>query len=385
MPQPALPAELIRVILQLVNGEGHAYKNQATLARCCLISTAILPLAREELYRSVGLYQSYDTCDTVLIRTIADTPHIAACVQSLDFAYWAADPMEPSSPSGQETMTEVTAACCNVRRIHITSSEDGVDSLRAGEILEAIGSSTETLETLSLDGFNTWWPRDLATLLSSFSRLKHLKIAFLHHPHSLQLATPPTFQLQSLEARQLIAPAVFSAILQNSTNSLRSLAIFSDADYAALALERFTNLRKITLHWRARPSRLSLIPPLDLLNLCTHLKSLELALGADARHRLPHMPLDTLRLLRLLPPALTSLSDAGWLSLDTETLLSIFPHRHLLPNLRHFHVPIHERIAEGGWRRRSKEAAGLVEEAAARKGVTVQWWNTQPRARVVDE
>lgn len=216
MPQPTLPAELIRDIIKQIDSDdkeqGPNHIRNALVA-CCRASKALLPFARKRLYQSPVI--EHNEYDSSFLRTVVGAPQLAAMVRSLEI--W--------TPSGPDTLNETIAACVNVRKIFLHC---GNGYLTGGDVQQAIAGSAGTLETLELERGGRWEAGDVLKFFTSFKHLKHLKVDMIelvdYSWFRLGDCAPPTFSLVSFEERKGMEVALMNKILKGSTESLESLA-----------------------------------------------------------------------------------------------------------------------------------------------------------------
>lgn len=221
MPQPQLPTELLRAIIAELGSD----KRRPSLAACCLVSKAMLPLVQEELYHSVHVLIENQGQDQGRVRseqlsaTVRSHPRIAALVKTLVIC-----PM--SNATGQQvrlTAEALVGACERLRQFKVYAgaghNEEGPEWLE--QLLEKRG---KTLHSLDVEGHYRWSAVAFVDMLNHLPRLQHLALREApivdDDPNHLPR---PSFHLQTLNLSDPAPPALLDLLLSASHDSLRQL------------------------------------------------------------------------------------------------------------------------------------------------------------------
>ncbi|GAA5871257.1 hypothetical protein JCM8547_007235 [Rhodosporidiobolus lusitaniae] len=217
------------------------------LASCCLVSKAVLIVARAELYKSLELHIGLDEADCVegtqYIKSSApplealQLPHIGSLVH--DFRVVAATD-GASATTLKTALKDLASSLTNVRSLHFDQYSGHLLPLfaRAFPSLREVKGATLTTET---------WEASLV--------LPHLEGLGCEMPHpeedlaaleKTQLPSPPSLRAFSIKGHQG-SPAVLRTLLRRSVSTLHTVRL--PAPFLPLLgpLDAFSSLRTLFL------------------------------------------------------------------------------------------------------------------------------------------
>ncbi|ORY80242.1 hypothetical protein BCR35DRAFT_352566 [Leucosporidium creatinivorum] len=396
---PTLPTELILSILGFLTHE-------RSVARCCRLSRAFLPLMRQRLYRDITFGEtetSYPDFASGAGAEFGDWRHSpplhvlnersTRLYHSLCHNYYLSSlPRRVIIDTYQSADTERAALLDHLLEQCPYAESVALRSLGRGfcwaegdhqQVMETIRRLLPRLKELRIE---EWTSRSSEGKLEAFGRLEHLKslrIDAMDAEHFKDNA-PLQFHLQHLHIGDAIPPATLSFLTASSLPSLRDLTLTID-EYA-YDLTSYSSLSSLSLRialvdWDAQDEHEDLARNLSS-TLATCPPSVTSIAIMDVGQTARLDVLDRTRVLDHLPPSLSRL-DLGKTSLGTEYLLELFAKPSFLPSLSH--------IILGGWietdfrsdhylgvQRREEEERRAVERVFAERAkggreVRVQW------------
>lgn len=377
MPQPRLPTELLRAIiaeLALSRDPG----KRADLVACCLASKAMLPLAQEQLYKTVYVITSVGQKDKApLVRrerlsaTIRNNPRIAALVKTLEL-HWCGGATE------RPMVQALVSACERLEQLWWHSESFG-DSESAGWFEGMLKNRGKTLLALGVQGYYSWSTVSFVDMLHHLPRLQDLTLHDLHDLPDLRDALAhlprPSFHLQALDLPNPAPPALFDLLLGASQDSLETLRFGGVKSDDVYDFSSFHSLRHVELtpHGPSmdRTELLHLFRSVDTMPSLRTLNVESDGLVPDFDHIFAE-DLEAINFLRLLPPSLRHIYQHFGLGLSTPYLLEFLNDRTCLPLSKRLEIRKHS-VTDGKWVRRPTEEVDAIESAAKARGVEVLW------------
>lgn len=190
----------------------------------------LLPFARSELYREVGIVivgcsedqspppvpGSFATLAVGLLVTLLSSAHLATLVQKLHLA--AGSGCAPGS--AQRAVELALLACTELQELSI-ELQDG--RLSTGWLEEAVPGSTKQLLRLQVDGRYEWSSRLFGGMLERHPFLRHLELGRLDGIDRFLL--PVSLQLESFAVAQLLDADLLDRFIRRSRPSLKHLRL----------------------------------------------------------------------------------------------------------------------------------------------------------------
>ncbi|GAA6003349.1 hypothetical protein JCM10207_000288 [Rhodosporidiobolus poonsookiae] len=305
-PPPPLPAELIALILDKLSEDWNA--KLADLARCALVSSAFLALARERLYRSIKLgchdltlFYEYllDYPTTRLLETLGLQPTVSLLVRKVTIARTE---LHHGPPLEFAPILSATLLLCkNVQELEVPAGYEGL-VLDAKQILAAAEEALPPMQRLtfnSLDGNGVMW-----MLLAHLQRqINHVVFhdRWPKWPFDVEPDPLPHLALTSLSAFYYSSyrPAILELIFSSCSSTLTTLHL-GLLPATLPDMGTFPNLRTLTLEIPLGPRKV-----LFLASLPTVIKA-----AVTLRHLIidPATPLTLSNIRTLSSPSPTSLA-----------------------------------------------------------------------------
>lgn len=392
---PTLPTELILNILGFLTQD-------RSLARCCRLSTAFLPLMRPRLYRNITFgeaetsYPDFGPKDPSLgdgrllppLHLLNDRS--TRLYHSLRHNSYLADlPRRIIIDTYQSADDERAALLDRLLEVCSQAESVGLRSLGRGfcwaegdhqHVMATIGRLLPRLKELRIEEWTSLASEGQLEPFAGLVHLESLRIDAMDADNFKDNRALP-FHLRHLHIGDPISPATLSFLLTSSLSSLRDLTLA--VDEFAYDLAPCTNLSSLTLRialddWDAQDEHEQLARNLaaTLASCPPSVTSITLL---DVGHTAKVDVLDKARALDSLPPSLTRL-DLGKISLGSEYLLDVFTNPAFLPSLSWIRI--------GGWietdfrgeqylgleRRQEEERRAVERIFAERRGSVIVKW-----------
>lgn len=372
MTLPSIPPEITGIILShLYSASVEPATAHKRLATCCLVSKAILPLARAELYCSLHLHctsrntlNPFEAQSARILRTLAEYPHISALVRHLHVSA-----TEAAEAFYTEDVTQtLLGACTNMDKLSISLPDQ--ESRMSDSVKQRFLGVASRLTELGVYGAQ--WNQDFAELLPAFRALSVLTLGPDLPP---AFPTTPTFQLGCLSVSLRAEKPQIDILLQllsSSHASLSKLYLSVQGILSAevpLDLSPFIALRHLNVQTDCDAHDVRSLARIKafIKNLPTRLDHLVTVFGS-AYSAPPD--LDSINFLRILPPFKTL--NLASTPLSTAYILRVLSDPHSLPSTTGLDLDPRLWDSERGrYVRRPREDLFTVMEVAEKRGVQV--------------